>query len=530
MLILETDFGGQRARDVVRLAHHTRTTRHISLADALADPAYIAEMLHLGGHPGMFASYRPTIRRLTEALRAQTIDFAVHNLCDVRAAVIEQARLGGRVLLANSAGLRVLPDLIVYGQSQGLIPQGKWSRADLDDALAFRKQLVDEGLLDQDALRNFRVVVHFIIWARLHCVDNDCLGDEVIERFAGHECYCSLGARGKTDFTLNARHRAMRRWRRFRAGEKLLTEHGSVRRENRKPAPPLAPSVAAFKAYMEDHRGFHPSTIKSYINDLALWHLRLGEDAKVYDAKLIREICQGEFSRRTPGAQTRFLTVLRGYLTFRAMRGECDPQLLTAIISRPSYTQGTIPKTMPFETLRGFIAACDIQTPVGLRARAVMTLLLETGIRAKEVGSIKIDDIDWERGHFLIDAKGRQREAMPLPQNAGNAILDWIEKGRPKTDDPHLFIRLRRPYQPINLNSGISTIVQSELRKQGVARSGAAHVFRHSFARKHLHSGLTLPQIGRLLRHQMLDTTQIYAKVDDKMLAATAQEWPGEVS
>ncbi len=119
---------------------------------------------------------------------------------------------------------------------------------------------------------------------------------------------------------------------------------------------------------------------------------------------------------------------------------------------------------------------------------------------------------------------------MPLPQGAGHAILDWIENGRPICDSPYVFVRLRRPYQALNLNSGISTLVQAELRKQGVRRSGAAHVFRHSFARQHLKGGLTLPQIGRLLRHRIVDTTQIYAKVDDKMLAAVAQDWPGEQS
>ena len=131
---------------------------------------------------------------------------------------------------------------------------------------------------------------------------------------------------------------------------------------------------------------------------------------------------------------------------------------------------------------------------------------------------------------FVIDGKGRQREAMPLPESAGHAMLDWLEKGRPQCDCPYVFVRLRRPYQALNLNSGISTLVQAELRKQGVRRSGAAHVFRHSFARQHLKGGLTLPQIGRLLRHRIVDTTQIYTKVDDRMLAALAQDWPGEAA
>lgn len=155
-----------------------------------------------------------------------------------------------------------------------------------------------------------------------------------------------------------------------------------------------------------------------------------------------------------------------------------------------------------------------------------MCLLLETGIRAAEAASITLDGVDWRRAEFTIRSKGGQQEAMPLPQAAGEAILDWLEHGRPATNDPHLFTRLMRPIVGVRHSGGITEIVSRELKRQGLAGRGSAHMFRHGMARQLLRNGRSLPEIGRVLRHVSNDTTMIYAKVHDRMLVATAQHWP----
>ena len=530
MNVSDLPLGKGRCRHVVEMAHARRQTQHRDLVVALDDPDYVEMMFRLGGASAKAHNLVCARKALVKLLAEGSIDWARDTLAVARRKIVRVAKDPRLEDTRDNVQLKTLPDMVLYAQSQGLVSRHGWSARDLFAALDFKLALRREGLDDHAAQRDFRFVVHFIIWARLHAVARAAPTDDRIEAFAEHDCVCGLQVQATTPTGLISRRRALRRWRRFLNGDPILTQNGDVRRENRKPPAPLAPSVAAFKAYLLDERGFVPATVASYINDIARWHHRLGEDAGQYTPRSIRRLCREEFAKRAPGAQTRFLSVLRGYIAFRAGNDECDRTLLNAIVSRPTYTQGTIPKTKPFKTLRGYIAACDTDKPVGLRARAVMALLLETGIRAKEAGHLKLEDIDWENGEFVIDGKGRQREAMPLPESAGHAMLDWLEKGRPQCDCPYVFVRLRRPYQALNLNSGISTLVQAELRKQGVRRSGAAHVFRHSFARQHLKGGLTLPQIGRLLRHRIVDTTQIYTKVDDRMLAALAQDWPGEAA
>lgn len=528
MNVSDLPLGSGRCRHIVEMTHADRCSNHSDLADALSDPEYVETMFRLAGASSKARNIIAARKALIRIVAEKAFDWDRQTLTDLRRIVADTADVSCIDISRGNQQLKTLPEMVLFAQSQGLLPDHGWSEKDVFAAYEFKRRLLDEGLDDHASQRDFRFVVHFIIWARLHTVTKAIPTHDDIERFADHNCVCGLQIFATTPTGRTSRRRALRRWARFLNRCAILTENGDVRRENRKPKKPLPPSVAAFEAHLIDDFGLVHGTVSSYINDIRRWHHRLGEDASQYSPRLLRQLCREEFDKREPGAQTRFLCVLRRYIKFRANAEECDRTLLNAIVSRPSYTQGTIPKTKPFKTLRGYIAACDTEKPAGLRARAVMSLLLETGIRAMEAGHLKLEDIDWAKGEFVIHGKGRQREAMPLPESAGHAILDWIERGRPTCDCPYVFVRLRRPFQALNLNSGISTLVQSELRKQGVRRSGATHVFRHSFARQHLKGGLTLPQIGRLLRHRIVDTTQIYTKVDDRMLAALAQDWPGE--
>ena len=219
---------------------------------------------------------------------------------------------------------------------------------------------------------------------------------------------------------------------------------------------------------------------------------------------------------------------MRSYLRFRASRGECAPALADCLISRPTYSLGTVPRSLPFETLRGVIAACDLAKPAGIRDRALLTLLLETGMRAAEVARLRLQDIDWERALVTVRGKSGQASIMPLTQDSGDAILDWLERARPSTDDDALFVRLRAPHVGYHHNGAVTAIVCRALEHAGHKRVGGAHLFRHGLARKLLKEGAGLPSIAGVLRHQSLDTTMIYAKVDENGLKSVTRPWPGD--
>jgi integrase len=117
---------------------------------------------------------------------------------------------------------------------------------------------------------------------------------------------------------------------------------------------------------------------------------------------------------------------------------------------------------------------------------------------------------------------------LPLPQDAGDALLDYLTRARPKVGYDRIFLRAIAPYRPVR---SISSVVRLGLERVGItdAPSRGARLLRHSAATGMLRAGVTLDAIGVVLRHRSTDTTMHYAKVDVAMLRPIAQPWLGDV-
>src|SRR5215468_9183009 len=166
---------------------------------------------------------------------------------------------------------------------------------------------------------------------------------------------------------------------------------------------------------------------------------------------------------------------------------------------------------------------------MGRRDYAILMMLAKLGLRANEVATLALDDIDWRSGEMLIYAKGRQRAPMPIPPDVGTAVVAYLRDGRPKSSCRRLFLRMRAPRVGFAAHYAITMIAKTALERAGIrgfAHQGA-HLFRHSLATELLKSGATLSEIGQLLRHKSHDTTRIYAKVDIDALRALSLPWPG---
>lgn len=142
--------------------------------------------------------------------------------------------------------------------------------------------------------------------------------------------------------------------------------------------------------------------------------------------------------------------------------------------------------------------------------------------------SLRFEQIDWARGRITLTGKGRRESRLPLPQDVGDAMLAWLEDGRPQVDDPHVFLRYTAPLRPFTESAAISKIVRRAICRAGLTDvpSHGAHLLRHSAARALLEDGASLEAIGTMLRHRSIETTARYAKVDLDALGAIAQAWP----
>jgi integrase/recombinase XerD len=157
-------------------------------------------------------------------------------------------------------------------------------------------------------------------------------------------------------------------------------------------------------------------------------------------------------------------------------------------------------------------------------------LLLRLGLRAGDIAGMRPTDIDWQEATLLVRGKGRRDVRLPLPQDAGDAVLDYIEHARPQVAIDRVFLCVKAPFRPLRSGPIVSGIVRAALRRAGIENppSHGANLLRHSTATMMLRAGATLDEIGTVLRHKSPDTTAHYAKVDIAALQQIAQPWPKE--
>jgi site-specific recombinase XerD len=139
-----------------------------------------------------------------------------------------------------------------------------------------------------------------------------------------------------------------------------------------------------------------------------------------------------------------------------------------------------------------------------------------------------LDDIDWEAGEIKVGVKSRRQDRLPLPKDVGEALAKYLLHGRPRCSTRRIFVRIRAPLRGFMDSSAIYSMVRRAFDRAGIlpAQKGP-HILRHSLATNMLRKGASLGEIGEILRHRDLSTTQIYAKVDLQALRTIVQPWPG---
>jgi len=221
-------------------------------------------------------------------------------------------------------------------------------------------------------------------------------------------------------------------------------------------------------------------------------------------------------------------TALRTFLRYLQLRGDIAIDLAVCVPSVANWRLSTLPKFLQPHQVQSVLDQCDRQTHRGQRDYAILLLLARLGVRACEVVTLTLDDINWNAAELTIQGKGARRAKLPLPHDVGEALARYLKQGRPSCSSRRVFIRLRAPLQGFANSIAISTIVARALKKAGVdSPCTGAHLFRHTLATQMLHQGASLEEISQLLRHQSFNTTTLYAKVDLTALRPIAQPWPG---
>jgi integrase/recombinase XerD len=220
-------------------------------------------------------------------------------------------------------------------------------------------------------------------------------------------------------------------------------------------------------------------------------------------------------------------TALRSFLRFAQYRGDLRTDLAGCVPAVANWSLSTLPKALPPEQTERVLASCNRKTAVGQRDHAILLLLARLGLRASEVVTLRLEDIDWRNGLITVHGKGGRYSQLPLPVDVGKSIVNYLRSARPKAANRCVFLRSKAPIASFKGPQAIASIVRHALLRAGIhsPRNGA-HQFRHGLATQMLRQGASLAEIGELLRHRSPQTTTIYAKVDIAALRALAFPWP----
>lgn len=301
--------------------------------------------------------------------------------------------------------------------------------------------------------------------------------------------------------------------------------------------PPKVPTALErlhqeYEAYLRDQRALSDSTIYNchlFMNRFITFRFgeTLGNLNDILPNDIVAFLCKirsGEKPCRDKTAPSH----LRAMFQFLFWSGKTTRDLVKAVPRVAQPQQSHLPRYLKPEAVEQLVAASRSDTRTGLRNYAMLLLVARLGLRAPEVTAIRLDDIDWRAGTIMIRGKGKRHDRMPLPKDAGEAIVDYIRNAR-RGASRVLFVSSRPPYSPFPEAQILNVLLRKAFVRTGLdtpQRYVGSHVLRHSLATDMLRKGASLDEIGDMLRHRSRTATTIYAKHDIEGLRSIAREWP----
>ena len=363
--------------------------------------------------------------------------------------------------------------------------------------------------------------IHFGGWLEARGLDVADINEEIIRAFAMHRCDCP-GRRSQKRVSRAYTARVQR----F-AG--FLRQYGAIRATADSTANAPSP-LSSFRDWLLRHRGLAMRTVERHERLITKMLPALGAEAGEYNAASVRKVILNQIRGYRPAHAKTFVGALRIYLRFLATSGACQPGLDHSLPTVAEWKLSSLPRYLDAHQVARLIDSCCKDGPQGWRDRAIVLLLLRLGLRAGDIASMRPFDIDWQEATLLVRGKGRRDVRLPLPQDAGDAVLDYLEHARPQVAIDRLFLCAKAPFRPLQSGSIVSGIVRAALRRAGIENppTHGANLLRHTAATTMLRAGATLDEIGTVLRHKSPDTTAHYAKVDVATLQEIAQPWPKE--
>lgn len=387
----------------------------------------------------------------------------------------------------------------------------------------YETELVRTGYNPHVVRFHLHSVAPFGFWLQLEGAELGTIDEGTVPAFERHRSRCRCpGTSRNCDRSVVSCVRVFLRY---------LREQGNVPTADA----PQEPSalVREFLRWMRAHRSAVETTITSYRLYVTGLVDFLGDDPRTYTAGGLRDFMAKRYRHYGSNSIRMVLAAVRMFLRYLAVEGRCRPGLEQALTSPAIWSQHSLPQGLTSEEVLRILTLCP-STPMGIRDRAILFLMARLGLRAGDVTALRLTDLCWETATIRVSGKGCRAVQLPLPQDVGDAVLDYLRSGRPRVQSDYVFLRSVAPFRPFEgsqAGHAVTHIARTALRRAGVQRPRrGAHVFRHTAACQMLRANVGMAGIAEVLRHRSIETTGLYAKVDLPLLEHVAQPWPEEAS
>jgi len=299
--------------------------------------------------------------------------------------------------------------------------------------------------------------------------------------------------------------------------------------------PAMRKPLQDYKVYCRDRRHLRPSSvderfraIKVFVNFL---HAR---NVKSLDQLRPADLTDFVASRQRfrPRTVAGNVTSVRLFLRFLAMRGLLPDYLSHALPRVRVPRDAVIPSVWEPELVTKLLEVVDRSSPMGKRDYAILLLACRLGLRLGDIHTLTLDELNWEAGTIdLTLSKNQAALRLPLSEEVGEALIDYLKFGRPKTRHREVFLRLRRPFRPFRSNKHLYGIMSHWRRAAAIEfraphRKGP-HSLRHTLATQLLRAETPINVISDILGHATTASTLIYAKADTETLRGAALDTEG---
>lgn len=188
--------------------------------------------------------------------------------------------------------------------------------------------------------------------------------------------------------------------------------------------------------------------------------------------------------------------------------------------------QQRLPAVFTEDEIEKILSSFDRENPMGKRNYAIFLLAARMGLRSCDIKALEFSFINWtEKTLAFTQKKTKKYLTLPLPDDVGWAIIDYLKNGRPISDSKYVFIQHKPPYGQY---TDLRNVLVKQMRKAGIETPAnkriGMHCFRHSLATTMLENGVSLPVISQTLGHADIASTEVYLRINVSQLKLCALE------